>query len=126
MPIESKLFRIILVLFCTCLLNSCTTNYHFIPPTSESGKICISKCEIKATKCKKNSSSTDRVCKEQANQDYNFCSTLGNPKDNAGDNPTRCNQRYLQNTCTPISYFSCSEDYQHCYQKCGGKVEEIK
>lgn len=123
--LESKLFRIVLPI-CVCLLTSCTTNYRFIPPTSESGKLCISKCEIQSTKCKKDISNSDSGCKEQAKQDYDSCSSSGNPADNKGDNPTRCNQRYLQNLCTPISYLSCSEDYRNCYQQCGGKEEEIK
>lgn len=125
-PIEYKLFRIILAIFCSCILNSCTTSYHFIPPASESGKIFVSKCEIQVTLCKNRLSKEHRVCKEEMKQDDEFCRTLGNPGDNKGDNPSRCTQRYLQKSCAPISNFSCSENYRQCYQECGGKVAEIK
>lgn len=112
-----KLIKIILIILGIFLCNACAKNYQFNPPNSKIGKECVSSCAAQEASCQEQNDSQKAACQNWAKDDYDACVRMF-PLNHAN----QCRQR----NCEPISYFSCSENYRHCYQECGGKVSEIK
>jgi hypothetical protein len=137
--------RILLLSLSLLVLTCCgpmySTRFHFIPPASEQGRMCLNTCLSNKSICQNNCNYNEQNCINNA-QWLKMGQVLGNamtrpvprkhynpydpyypqPYDDLGYeyNATirRCNQyKYSQMN-------SCENDYRSCYQNCGGQVLE--
>ncbi len=120
----SKL-KLVLVTVLVALIAACgpiySTNYKYIPPQSENGRMCIANC-----------SSNNNTCEQMCNSNRTSCRMMNTTADlaaaaidkgktttkRANTNANRSNCDYEYNICRD----NCGDNYRSCYQNCGGQV----
>lgn len=98
-------------------LTSCTTiTYKYIPPSSQTGRMCINRCINYRSECRSRCDFTKLQ--------YD---TLNTVRDFYGTNPNVPPYELFNNDNIHYNcYTNCDADYRMCYQNCGGLVQVIE
>lgn len=89
--------------------------YHYKPPTSAEGRICINQCSVSRRHCKDLAQAKYEKCeyrRDLEREKYNQCKE--------DENKSSCS---YPSTCWGPSTSHCDEEFRTCYQACGGDVE---
>lgn len=103
------------------------TTYNYTPPPTETGRTCVMQCEVTRTQCEaleqqrvdleaQRADIQHQQCQEAATREYDRCRSQGG-------------QMCIQRTCVrPQVQAStrCEEQYNRCYQSCGGTIETVQ
>lgn len=106
-----------------------TVRYAFVPPVTESGRMCVVQCAGIRETCRGNEinrAATARLaCERQQDRAYQECRArnTGFSRDSK-EKPKECDPRTY--ACHEYSNTArCERDYRLCYADCGGQVMEI-
>lgn len=120
------LITLLCVLIATLLLGACqTVRYEYVPPASETGRICLTQCAGIRETCRGNEINRAAMekasCERQQERQYHECrSRAGGNKDKEKE----CDKQ--RTTCYAHEHTTrCEEDYRQCYANCGGRVMRI-
>ena len=99
-----------------------SVSYVYSPPPDVAGKYCISSCSSQKSQCKtmaQMQSQSQRAVHDAQLTAYNYCRQNGDKK-----------QRKLCSYPSPSYHYggfgdTCGEDYQACYQNCGGTIRRV-
>lgn len=101
-----------LILCLTFLLSACASSW--VEPSSPSGKLCVSECQIYKDQCEGSIQTSIANCANQVQTELH-----------AYDDP----QIAAETACADSAYVNsrfvgCHQRYTHCFIKCGGIVEQ--
>ena len=89
-------------------------SYKFTTPSSAEGKSCIHQCETKKVQCKKSADmKADREILYEK-EDYQECLR------------ERIGHCFDESLLIEPDYSKCESNYRSCFERCGGKVTEVK
>ena len=134
------------------LATACTTQYHYIPPSSQAGIQCVSQCQQRQHECKQGANlradAEHRACLNTVASDYQACQQLSHSRYHAcqsrseaeysaclkySDNRSECRREPCSQThCArkqcyhAPQYGSCQTDFNQCFQQCGGRLQEVE
>ena len=106
------------VLFAAALfLAACssTGSRQYIQPEGAIADDCISSCNVVRTRCRANAQDMYRRCRQEyeyRKQQHDYCVSQGG---------TFCMQ---PERCTPSRTQHCQDQYDGCFQQCGGIITE--
>lgn len=111
-----KLLPIVLVFFLLC---GCGPIYNtqniYTPPKSNAAMMCIATCEANKGNCHQMQDVQKQECDYRAERDYQEC-LRHQDKDHQDKN--KCYRNY----CFSADYSNCDDQYNTCYQACGGII----
>ena len=117
-------------------LSACSTTYSYTPPPDAEGKACIQKCQERKNAC--DNAEFERArneynqCEQRAANEYNQCEHDATIAENAclrsASIPSSCYREVcIKTPCyenADTSY--CFNEFNSCYQQCGGNVEVVE
>ena len=107
---------------CSIFDSGPTTEYRYIPPESETGRLCIASCQTNRTLCCQEKKQKYRECQQLEElrrlHRENCLLRLQDDQDRAV-----CYQPGIQPFCWLPNCHECDTQYRECYQNCGGSVE---
>ncbi len=93
------------------------TEQEMHPPTSPEGQMCVMKCERDRKQCIENEKIQLKNCEHHNRMvrlEFERCIASG---------ATNCYHASAL-PCPPLRSDSWEDEYQHCYESCGGSIEE--
>ena len=91
--------------------------YEYLPPGSAEGRQCTQQCETTKNQCQEVVNKELEKERRNLQQAYQQCLLT----QSTSRSPIICSD---QSQLIRVNYSSCWPDYNHCYQSCGGRVEE--
>jgi len=109
------------LLFSFSALQGCgpRITYSYSPPDSEAGMRCVRECSTQKSQCKMLAdmqANNDRALYDAQRMAYDYCTQNSDKKKRKACIYPHQNYRYGN---------SCFDDYQTCYQGCGGVITPI-
>lgn len=94
------------------LMAACDTIdiYNYIMPESEDGSTCVAVCEDKIQACRDDAEESYLSCLKSVRDAY---ADYQNCEDNCSE----------PETCKPPEFKACTQEYNSCFEECGGVVE---
>lgn len=111
-------FFALLAVLLTALLGGCAEQLYdrqLVQPTGADGKECVANCELPKEQCRQRQIAREDECNRYytpAKADYDLCVRNGASNCTAPD------------TCLGADMDICDQQYDDCFQACGGRVEK--
>lgn len=119
---------IILCIFLAALLAACSpiykTEYAYVPPKSDMGKMCTANCVQQKSMCQQMCQMRNENCRARAHQDalYQY-EVYKNERRRNGQSIDRSVSSF-ESSFGCNEPCNCSETFNTCYSACGGEVLE--
>lgn len=108
-----KNFKLLNTIILLVMLTACTTvSYRYIPPSSESGRMCLNQCLQMYSQCRNQCSNL-----KLQHETLNSINRAVNPQD-----PYSHHSSFYESSCLA----NCEAEYRACYTNCGGYVQRIE
>lgn len=110
----SFIFRIIITGLAALCLTACgpiyDTKYSYVPPKDTTGIMCVTSCGMTRSNCQQMEFMNKERCEERHEDDYRWCLKHNDKKDDCYRTSCSSNTEH------------CTEEYNTCYQSCGGTI----
>ena len=121
---ECLVKRFFLLICLSWVLAGCSTiTYEFVPPATESGRLCVTQCAAVRESCMANAQAQAtreyERCERSNDQEFTRCLILADTKEKKAACEKR--RRYFGEY---VNDEPCEERYRSCFQVCGGRVIE--
>lgn len=106
------------------LVAGCTTvRYEYEPPSSESGRMCVTQCQGIREACRGNEinrvQSERYSCERRSENAFRDCQRGAN-------SPEEAKKCYRPVCNVAENYWRCDEDFRQCFAGCGGTIRKVE
>jgi hypothetical protein len=103
------------------------TEYSYIPPATDMGKMCVNQCITNKTLCQQMCQMRNDSCRTQSRQNALFDYQMYKHRQKANKQPiTKDLSAFDRGGYECNSRCDCDFSFNQCYSACGGQVQEHK